>query len=30
MDGRTLLKRYDAYKEEALFLRDENRFLRGD
>jgi transposase len=30
MDGRELLKRYDAYKEEALFLRDENRFLRGD
>jgi len=30
MDGRKLLKRYDAYKGEALFLRDENRFLRGD
>ena len=30
MDGRELLKRYDAYKQEAQFLRDENRFLRGD
>jgi len=30
MDGRELLKRYDAYKEEALSLRDENRFLRGE
>ena len=30
MDGRELFKRYDAYKEEALFLRDENRSLRGD
>lgn len=30
MDGRELLKRYDAYKQEAQFLRDENRFLRGE
>lgn len=30
MDGRELLKRYDAYKQEAHFLRDQNRFLRGD
>lgn len=30
MDGRELLKRYDAYKQEAQSLRDENRFLRGD
>ena len=30
MDGRELLKRYDAYKQEAMSLRDENRFLRSD
>jgi hypothetical protein len=30
MDGRELLKRYDAYKQEAQNLRDENRFLRFD
>jgi transposase len=30
MEWRQLLKRYDEYKEEAQFLRDENRFLRGD
>jgi hypothetical protein len=30
MDGRELLKRYDAYKQEAHFLRDQNRFLRGE
>lgn len=30
MDDRELLKRYDAYKEEAQFLRNENRLLRGD
>jgi hypothetical protein len=30
MDGRELLKRYDAYQQEAQFLRDESRFLRGD
>ena len=30
MEWRQLLKRYDAYKEEAQFLRDENRFLRGE
>src|SRR3954452_9450539 len=30
MDWRQLLKRYDAYKEEAQFLRGENRFLRGE
>ena len=30
MDDRELLKRYDAYKQEAQFLRDENRFLRGE
>ena len=30
MDGRELLKRYDAYKQEAQYLRGENRFLRFD
>jgi transposase len=30
MDGRQLLKRYDAYKQEAHFLRDQSRFLRGE
>src|SRR5215469_11157634 len=30
MDGRELLKRYDAYKQEAHFLRDQSRWLRGD
>jgi hypothetical protein len=30
MEWRQLLKRYDQYKEEAQFLRDENRFLRGE
>jgi transposase len=30
MEWRQLLKRYDAYKEEAQFLRGENRFLRGE
>jgi uncharacterized protein (DUF3084 family) len=30
MDGRELLKRDDAYKQEAQFLRDENRLLRGE
>jgi hypothetical protein len=30
MDGRELLKRYDAYKQEVQFLRDESRFLRGE
>jgi hypothetical protein len=30
MDGRELLKRYDAYKQEAQSLRSENQFLRGD
>ena len=30
MDGRELLKRYDACQQEAQFLRNENRFLRSD
>ena len=30
MDGRQLLKRYDAYMREAHSLRNENRFLRGE
>lgn len=30
MEWRQLLKRYDEYKDEAQFLRGENRFLRGE
>jgi hypothetical protein len=30
VDGRELLERSDAYKHEAQFLRDENRFLQSE